>query len=189
MLVFDVFVMMLKIFCYDAQTMRGRKRSQAEIGPKSFSICVTGMDFNPWEVENLDEFLFYCCPECDTTFVSKPNFIEHALQNHPSAQNTKTNLDFRNKIGIIEGSVTSVTNDTVSESNGLSICDTVESTFEHQSAITYQNSSSESETLVTCHSDIIDTFDTNPNIDTFEEAVWTQFPSLFLVQITMHSAM
>ena len=20
---------------------------------------------NPWEVPNLEEFLFYCCPECD----------------------------------------------------------------------------------------------------------------------------
>ena len=42
---------------------------------------------NPWEVEHLEEFLFFCCPECDlsreTIYQSKDLFIQHALNHHP----------------------------------------------------------------------------------------------------------
>ena len=42
--------------------------------------------FHPWMVESLEDFSFYCCPEC--TFRSKEeNFFEaHALQNHDSSR-------------------------------------------------------------------------------------------------------
>ena len=44
---------------------------------------------NPWKVENLEEFLHYCCPECDlsreTVFQSKQLFLKHALDEHPEA--------------------------------------------------------------------------------------------------------
>ena len=33
---------------------------------------------NPWDVYNLDEFLYFCCPECE---IKKPNrieFVKHA---------------------------------------------------------------------------------------------------------------
>ena len=36
-------------------------------------------NFNPWIVNNLDEFLFFCCPECDTQSPNKALFINHAL--------------------------------------------------------------------------------------------------------------
>ena len=36
-------------------------------------------NFNPWVVNNLDEFLFFCCPECDTQSPNKALFINHAL--------------------------------------------------------------------------------------------------------------
>ena len=38
---------------------------------------------NPWSVENLDEFLYFCCPECDNKTQSKTGFINHAYLNHP----------------------------------------------------------------------------------------------------------
>ena len=40
------------------------------------------MELNPWSVDNIEVFSFYCCPEC--IFRSKEqNFFEaHALQNH-----------------------------------------------------------------------------------------------------------
>ena len=41
---------------------------------------------NPWQVENLDEYLFYCCPECDHKCKTKPLFIDHACQYHPDAK-------------------------------------------------------------------------------------------------------
>ena len=41
---------------------------------------------NPWIVENLEEFLYYCCPECDVKSKDTQSFIEHALINHAQAQ-------------------------------------------------------------------------------------------------------
>ena len=41
---------------------------------------------NPWNVECLEEFLYFCCPECDLRDQSKENFIQHALDKH---QNSK----------------------------------------------------------------------------------------------------
>ena len=41
---------------------------------------------NPWSARNLDEFLYYCCPECDTKNQSKEVFIKHALDNHPNSK-------------------------------------------------------------------------------------------------------
>ena len=35
---------------------------------------------NPWEVaDNLDQFLYFCCPECDEREKSKELFLQHAL--------------------------------------------------------------------------------------------------------------
>ncbi len=41
---------------------------------------------NPWEVDTLKEFCFYCCPECDFRSKSESPFQSHALKNHPKAQ-------------------------------------------------------------------------------------------------------
>ena len=40
---------------------------------------------NPWQVLTLDEFLFYCCPECDVKSDSKQEFVIHAVDQHPSS--------------------------------------------------------------------------------------------------------
>ena len=39
--------------------------------------------FNPWDVNELEEFLFFCCPECDDRSPTKASFINHALIQHP----------------------------------------------------------------------------------------------------------
>ena len=44
------------------------------------------VDENPWQVQNLEEFLYYCCPECDVKSKDTQSFIEHALTNHEQAQ-------------------------------------------------------------------------------------------------------
>jgi uncharacterized protein YlaI len=40
-------------------------------------------DQNPWDVKRLDDFLFYCCPECSDRSATKEKFINHALFLHP----------------------------------------------------------------------------------------------------------
>ena len=41
---------------------------------------------NPWStVEDLSEFLNYCCPECDYTDKFEQSFSYHALQNHKNS--------------------------------------------------------------------------------------------------------
>ena len=49
--------------------------------------CIFRMEeFSPWNVVSFDEFLFYCCPECDRKHVSKEQFSEHALNCHPESK-------------------------------------------------------------------------------------------------------
>jgi hypothetical protein len=40
-------------------------------------------DENPWAVKQLEEFLFFCCPECPDRSSTKAVFINHALIKHP----------------------------------------------------------------------------------------------------------
>ena len=41
---------------------------------------------NPWNVWNLDEFLYFCCPECNLKHRSKTHFLQHALTEHPKSK-------------------------------------------------------------------------------------------------------
>ena len=38
---------------------------------------------NPWSVTTIDEFLYFCCPECDNKTQSRALFINHAYLHHP----------------------------------------------------------------------------------------------------------
>ena len=42
-------------------------------------------EFNPWSVENLEYFLYYCCPECEEKCQVAENFVAHALTYHPKS--------------------------------------------------------------------------------------------------------
>ncbi len=44
-----------------------------------------GDDTNPWSAESLDDYNFYCCPECDLKSHSQDIFVSHALQTHPKS--------------------------------------------------------------------------------------------------------
>ena len=50
--------------------------------------------FNPWKVENIDQFLNYCCPECDTKQKTKSDFIVHAIDTHPNSREYLPLFDF-----------------------------------------------------------------------------------------------
>ena len=39
---------------------------------------------NPWAFK-IENFLYFCCPECDAKDKNKETFIQHALENHPKA--------------------------------------------------------------------------------------------------------
>ena len=41
---------------------------------------------NPWAVNNLKDFLYYCCPECDEKIKSLETFLQHALNKHDLAK-------------------------------------------------------------------------------------------------------
>ena len=41
---------------------------------------------DPWDIEKLDELLFYCCPECNEKEKSKEAFLNHATTKHPHAK-------------------------------------------------------------------------------------------------------
>ena len=41
------------------------------------------MDFNPWQVESIQEFLFLKCPECPFDSKEEETFQDHAIENHP----------------------------------------------------------------------------------------------------------
>ena len=43
---------------------------------------------NPWDVPNLEEFLYYCCPECNHKIKDCQSFVEHALVEHDEARRT-----------------------------------------------------------------------------------------------------
>ena len=45
----------------------------------------TDVKFNPWNVTDLDIYLKYCCPECDSQHDTKDFFVQHALLEHPKA--------------------------------------------------------------------------------------------------------
>ena len=43
------------------------------------------MTLNPWHVENLQAFSYFCCPECVYRSKEDISFQDHALQNHPQS--------------------------------------------------------------------------------------------------------
>ena len=38
---------------------------------------------NPWAVNQLEDFLYFCCPECDVKRRDSVSFIKHAITEHP----------------------------------------------------------------------------------------------------------
>ena len=52
-----------------------------------YRTMASDIQFNPWaQVESLEEFLFYCCPECDTKHPTKSQFVTHALEHHANSR-------------------------------------------------------------------------------------------------------
>ena len=59
------------------------------------------MDINPWQVDNIQEFYFLKCPECDFMHKEKSDFQNHAVENHPLSVTFFGEVNMRiEKIGI-----------------------------------------------------------------------------------------
>ena len=76
--------------------------------------------FNPWTVTSLDDFLFYCCPECDNRSVTKSEFVQHAMKNHPRSQNLIDSLEDNQEL---PKSVTESENNLTDSTKGMNIND------------------------------------------------------------------
>ena len=57
---------------------------------------------NPWNVKNLDEFLYYWCPECDIRDQSKDLFVKHALETHPNSREYVVHLAIKKEQDDVE---------------------------------------------------------------------------------------
>ena len=56
---------------------------------------MTDFEENPWSVDDLDHFLYFCCPECNEKNQCRELFLEHALNEHPKAKLYLGNLEIK----------------------------------------------------------------------------------------------
>ena len=49
--------------------------------------------YNPWDVKSLEEFRYYCCPECPSKNANKTDFIKHAVIAHTESQSAIERLE------------------------------------------------------------------------------------------------
>ena len=73
----------------------------------------TNEDANVWKVGHLEEFLYFCCPNCDAKEKSKELFVKHALDRHPNAR-----IHLESLICKVEFCKDEEPNETSSNSNG-----------------------------------------------------------------------
>ena len=50
-----------------------------------FRVAVE-MEFNPWNVSSIEQFLFYNCPECESKYSNREQFVGHAMVAHENAR-------------------------------------------------------------------------------------------------------
>ena len=62
-------------------------------------------DNNPWDVQDLEEFLYFCCPECEEKNSSKELFVKHALDEHPKAKDKIEKLKIKLELDADENSI------------------------------------------------------------------------------------
>ena len=55
---------------------------------KKYIFLYFRMDFepNPWNVISIEAFHFYNCPECEDKYVTKEQFVGHAMISHQKAR-------------------------------------------------------------------------------------------------------
>ena len=61
------------------------------------TFIIFRMARSPWIVESLEDFLYYCCPECYERSQSREEFLQHALSEHPEAKNHLIPMTIKNE--------------------------------------------------------------------------------------------
>ena len=64
---------------------------------------------NPWAVEAVEDFLYFCCPECDVRNRTKEEFFQHAFEHHPKSKVCLLRFEVKKEpfgANIIEGTPT-----------------------------------------------------------------------------------
>ena len=52
---------------------------------------------SPWLVQNIEDFLYYCCPECEIRDHSKDHFLQHVFEKHPDGMKMLSSIIFIKK--------------------------------------------------------------------------------------------
>ena len=62
-------------------------KTEIELKPQdSTTNDSSGTIPNPWTFSTLEDFLFYCCPECPFKISNSLSFTNHAIKYHPKAK-------------------------------------------------------------------------------------------------------
>ena len=56
--------------------------NEEEVKVKPDPSVTEDFKISPWEVTSVEDFLYYCCPECDLKSKDSQSFIEHAIGHH-----------------------------------------------------------------------------------------------------------
>jgi len=70
---------------------------------------------NPWKVSKVEDFLYFCCPECNVKDKSRDFFIQHALEHHPKAKDIWENSEFKEIIENVDSNVNHFSSDNIDE--------------------------------------------------------------------------
>ena len=57
---------------------------------------------NPWNLESIEDLLFYCCPECNMKSKDSQELMNHALQSHAKSIPIKTQKNFILDLKVID---------------------------------------------------------------------------------------
>ena len=68
-------------FNYEQSVKKASKMEMVE----DDELAQEELEFNPWSGDSLEQFLYYCCPECEDRCQIPDDFVEHALTYHPKA--------------------------------------------------------------------------------------------------------
>ena len=52
---------------------------------------------SPWCVKNIEEFLYFVCPECEMKDQCKELFVKHALDQHPNAREYLVHVEMKSE--------------------------------------------------------------------------------------------
>ena len=58
---------------------------------------------NPWLVGNINDFLYFCCPECNEKNRDRELFLKHAFDEHPMAKQGLGMISYKMSIITIFG--------------------------------------------------------------------------------------